>query len=275
MNKTRNNHKEGNGEVLRQETITLPHFEYEVPALYVADTEAPYIPIVAICRMLGIRPDTRIPRWRRLLLWEDAQKLPLRTEKSGTRIVWCLQLGAVPFLFSCFDWKYVAPERRLQMRQMTDECLAMLERAHQEMLARYKYIRRSLFEFLTVYADMEPRLARFEILLHIYLNNFDACVQLGTLLEQGRALIDEATAHAREMLQRLVTGPVVDAVAINADGEVIDEFPLPLFPVVPREDSARFFEYLSLLTKWNEKLTAFLEQHGLFWDKERKTWHVD
>jgi hypothetical protein len=42
---TRKNRNEGNGEVLWQETITLPHFEYEVPALYVADGEAPYIPV--------------------------------------------------------------------------------------------------------------------------------------------------------------------------------------------------------------------------------------
>jgi len=30
VNNTRKNHNEGNGEVLRQETITLPHFEYKV-----------------------------------------------------------------------------------------------------------------------------------------------------------------------------------------------------------------------------------------------------
>jgi hypothetical protein len=50
---------------------------------------------------------------------------------------------------------------------------------------------------------------------------------------------------------------------------------MPLFPVVSREDCTRFFADLRTLTKWDEELTTFLEQHGLFWDKERKTWHVD
>ena len=116
MNNTRKNHNEGNSEVLRQETITLPHFEYKVPALYVADGEVPYIPVIALCQMLGIRYDTRIARWRTLLLWEDARKLPLRSEKSGRRVVWCLPTGAVSFLFSCFDWKYVNLECRQHMR---------------------------------------------------------------------------------------------------------------------------------------------------------------
>jgi hypothetical protein len=274
VNNTRKNHNEGNGEVLRQETITLLHFEYEVPALYVADGEAPYIPVTALSRMLGIRYDTRIARWRTLLLWEDARKLPLRSEKSGRRVVWCLPIGAVSFLFSCFDWKYVNLECRQHMRQMIDECVAALDRAHKEMAANYTYIRRSLFEFLTVYADFEPQLARFALCLHIILADSAASKQLETLLGQGRALIDEATAHARGMLLNLVKGPVVDVVSMRPDGEVIEEFALPFYTVVPREDNARFFAYLRRLTKWDQDLTTFLEQHGLFWDKDQKTWHM-
>lgn len=274
MNNTQKNRNEGNGEVLRQETITIPHFEYEVPALYVADGEAPYIRVIALCRMLGIRYDTRIARWRTLLLWEDARKLPLQREKSGRRVVWCLPLGAVSFLFSCFDWKYVDLECRQHMRQMIDECRVALERAHKEMAANYAYIRRSLFEFLTVYADFEPKLARFALCLHIILADVAASTQLETLLGQGRILIDEATAHARGMLLELIKGPIVDVVSLRPDGEVIEEFSLPLFTVVPREDSARFFEYLRRLTRWDQDLTTFLEQHDLFWDKEQKTWYM-
>ncbi len=260
--------------MLRQETITLPHFRYQVPALYVAGSEVPYIPVVAVCRMLGIRADTRIPRWRTLLLWEDARKLPMRSEKSGRRVVWCLPIVAVSLLFSCFDWKYVDLECRQHMRQMIDECLAAFDRAHKEMAANYTYIRRSLFEFLTVYADFEPKLARFALCLHIILADFDVSKQLETLLDQGRALIDEATAHAREMLLELVKRPIIDAVSLRPDGEMIEEFSLPLFTVVPREDSTRFFEYFRKLTKWDQDLTVFLERHGLFWDREQKIWHL-
>ena len=49
---------------------------------------------------------------------------------------------------------------------------------------------------------------------------------------------------------------------------------MPLFPVVPKEDRTRFFEYLRKLTEWDQDLTVFLEQHGLFWDKEQKRWHL-
>lgn len=274
MNITQNNHDDrGNAEVLRQETITLPHFEYQVPAVYVADCQAPYIPVIAVCRMLGIRADTRIPRWRTLLLWEDARKLPLQTENGGKRVVWCLPIGAVSFLFSCFDWKYVDQACQQHMHQMIDDCCAALDRAHREMAANYTFIRRSLFEFLTVYADFMPRLGRFALCLHILLADLAASRQLETLLAEGRALVQEATAHARGMLQDLLQGPVVDAISLGPDGEVIKEFSLPLFTVVPREDSTRFFEYLRKLTKWDQGLTAFLEEHGIFWDKEQKRWH--
>jgi hypothetical protein len=240
VNNTQKNRNEGNGEVLRQETITLPHFAYEVPALYVDDGEAPYIPVIALCRMLGIRYDIRIARWRTLLLWEDARKLPLQSEKSGRRVVWCLPLGAVSFLFSCFDWKYVDLACRQHMRQMIDECRVALERTHKEMAANYAYIRRSLFEFLTIYADFEPKLARFALCLHIILADVAASKQLETLLGQGGVLIDEATAYARGMLLELIKGPVVDVVSMRPDGEVIEEFSLPLCTVVPREDKVFF-----------------------------------
>lgn len=270
-----NNHDEqGNARVLRQETITLPHFEYQVPALFVADSEAPFIPVTAVCRMLGIRADTRIPRWRNLLLWEDARKLPLRTEKGGRRVVWCLPIGAVSFLFCCFDWKYVDQACQQHMKQVIDDCRVALTRAHQEMAANYRFIRKSLFEFLTVYADFEPRLNRFALCLHILLADLAASRQLETLLHERRTLIKEATAHARGMLQDLLQAPIVDAVSLSPDGEVIAEFSLPLFTVVPPEDSARFFEYLRKLTEWDQDLTVFLEQHGLFWDKEQKRWHL-
>jgi hypothetical protein len=104
------------------------------------------------------------------------------------------------------------------MRLMIDECVAALDRAHKEVAANYTYIRKSLFEFLTVYAYFEPKLARFALCLHIILADSAASKQLETLLGQGRALIDEATAHAQGMLLNLVKGPVVDVVSLSRPG---------------------------------------------------------
>src|SRR5215469_1178453 len=81
---------------VQQAVMTLPYFDAEVPIVYLADSTG-YIPVVALCRMLGLRPERHIPRWRRLFLWEHARKLPLQTEKRGARLVWCLHLGALLF----------------------------------------------------------------------------------------------------------------------------------------------------------------------------------
>jgi hypothetical protein len=53
--------------VLRQTTVTLPFLDDEVPALYLADGR-PYIPVFAVCHVLGIPPASSIRRWRNLAL---------------------------------------------------------------------------------------------------------------------------------------------------------------------------------------------------------------
>jgi hypothetical protein len=49
--------------VVRQMTITLPYFEQELPALYLADGTA-YIPVIALCRMLGLHAATHMAHRR-------------------------------------------------------------------------------------------------------------------------------------------------------------------------------------------------------------------
>ena len=230
---------------IRQTAITLPYFDYEVPVLYLNGT--PYVPVIALCEMLGLRADTHIRRWRKLVLWANARKLPLRTAR-GKRIVWCLHIGALPFWCACFNWSLVNPERRIQLRQAVDEWLKMIEQAEREMLGNYKYIRRLLFAFLTAYADADTKLSRFAQHLSPRLDS-DSSKQLERLVSQGRTLIHEATAHAREMLHEQATIPVVDAVKVDPDGEVTETLSLPLFPMVSREDGERFFEYISMLTQ--------------------------
>src|SRR5258708_28295060 len=137
--------------VVAQRVIPLPFLDDEVPALYLADGR-PYIPVFAVCHVLGIRPETHIRRWRNLLLWVTARKLPFQTEKRGKRLVWCLLISEVPFLYSLFDWKLVSPERRLQLRRATEEQVKLADLASQEMQQRYKAMRQSPFTFLTTFA---------------------------------------------------------------------------------------------------------------------------
>ncbi len=102
----------------QQTTIALPYFDEEVPLLCLPDGSA-YLPVRSLCRMLGLRAETHIPRWRKLVLWSSARKLPLQT-MYGKRIVWCLHLGALPLWCACFNWSSVPVERREQLRQATD-----------------------------------------------------------------------------------------------------------------------------------------------------------
>ncbi len=247
--------------IVQQGVMTLPYFDFEVPIVYLADG-AGYIPVVALCRMLGLSPRTHIPHWRRLFLWAHARKLPLRTEARGTRTVWCLHLGALLFWCSSFNWSLVSPERRVQLRQATNAGLRHLEQAHQEMLARYRGMRHLLFRFLTNYADAQTQLQQVAARMHPRLDEA-SCVALDALLAQGGTLIEEATTHARAILQDQATIPIMDVVTIDAEGNATEVGTQPLFPVIPEQDCEQFFAQIDRLTHWYGDLVLFLTEHGL------------
>jgi hypothetical protein len=194
-----------------------------------------------------LRPEKHIPRWRRLFLWENARKLPLWTEKRGTRLVWCLHLGALLFWCSCFNWSLVSAERRVQLQQVTDAGLKHLEQAHQEMLTRYWQMRHLLFRFLTSYADARTQLQQVAARMHPRLD-VASCAALDSLLTQGCACIDEATTHARALLRDQATIPIMDVVTIDVEGNATEVGSLPVFPIIPEEESEQFFASIDRLT---------------------------
>jgi hypothetical protein len=253
-------------EVVAQTTITLPFLDEEVPALYLADGR-PYIPVFAVCHALGIRADIHIRRWRRLLLWVTARKLPFKTEKRGTRLVWCLLISEVPFLYGLFNWKLVSPERRLQLRRATEKQVQLANLAYQEMQREYKAMRQALFGFLTNFADIDTLLERYAEVLCPRLDS-ESAEALAELCKDGRALFQQATDHARKMLYEQGELPVIDAVKIDANNQVIDTFSMPLPPIVRREDRERFFEFMNLLTAWRQEITAFEKERG-WWPDAR------
>jgi len=251
-------------EVVAQTTTRLPFLDDQVPALYLSDGR-PYIPVFAVCRALGIRPDTHIQRWRRLVLWVSARKLPFQTEKRGKRLVWCLLISQVPFLYSLFDWKLVAPERRLQLQRATEAQNALADQAYQQMQHEYKAMRQALFTFMSTFADIDILLMRYAEVFGLRLDSESASL-LAQLCEQGRSLFEQTTTHARKMLQEQGELPVVDLFKIGADDQVIDTFSLPLLPIVPQEDRERFFTFMGLLTAWRQEFTAFWNERGLWPD---------
>jgi len=246
---------------VQQGTMTLPYFNDEVPVLSLPDGTR-YIPVVALCRMLDLRPETHIPRWRRLFLWEHARKLPLQTEKRGTRIVWCLHLGALFFWCSCFNWSLVSAERQMQLQQATEAGLKHLEQAHQEMLTRYRQMRHLLFRFVTNYADAQMQLQQVAARLHPRLDAA-SCAALDVLLAQGCACIEEATVHARAMLHEQASIPIMDVVTIDAEGNATQVGAQPLFPIILEEDCEKFFAQIDRLTHWYGDFLFFLAEHDL------------
>ncbi len=247
-------------EVIEQLTVTLPFLDDEVPALYLADGRL-YIPVYAVCHALGIRAHMHIRRWRRLLLWITARKLPLQTEKRGKRLVWCLLISQVPFLYSLFDWELVSSERRFQLECATEEQVKLSALAYQEMQQQYKAMRRALFTFLTTFADIDALLQHYTDVLSSTLDD-ESFLALCSLIDSGRSLFQKATAHARKMVQDQGEIPIIDAFKIDANNTVIDTFSMPLLPIVPYEESELFFVLMSQIATWRQELQAFWSERG-------------
>ncbi len=253
-------------QAIQQTTMMLPCFEEEVPVLYLADGTA-YLPVRALCRMLGLRAETHIPRWRKLVLWASARKLPLQTAR-GQRIVWCIERGALPFWCACFSWSLVAPLRREQLRHATEVWLEDVAQAHQLLLERYQALRRFLFAFLEAYSDAETRLDQWALHLSASIDLISSH-QLELLLSHGKTIIGQATAHARKMVQEQVMAPIVDVVTLDSNGAVAEAGTLPLFPVVPSEDREQFFAYIRQLTIWHKEMITFIEKLILSQDSDQ------
>lgn len=242
-------------EAVEQATITLPFLDEEVPVLYLDDGR-PYIPVFAVCHALGIRADTHIQRWRKLVLWGTARKLPFQTKQRGKRQVWCLLISEVPYLYSLFDWKLVSPERRLQLRKASEEQKTLAYLAYQQMQQRHKSIRKALFTFMTTFENIDVLLQRYIDVLSPKLDD-ESSLTFSALIDSGRSLFQLALTHARKMLHDQAALPIVDAITIDADNNVIDTFAMPLLPIVGQEESERFLTFMTQLISWRQELEAF------------------
>jgi hypothetical protein len=243
-------------QAIQQMTVLLPYFDEEVPVLYLADGTA-YVPVRALCRMLGLRAETHIPRWKKLALWASARKLPLQTAR-GERIVWCLHLGALPFWCACFNWSLVSTARREQLRQANEVWQEDVEQAQRILLERYRSLRRYLFTFLEANSDAEALLDQWALHLSSSLD-IASSRQLELLLSKGKTLIGQATTQAREMVQEQAMAPIIEIIMLDANGVGTEIGTLPLFPVVPHEECEQFFASMKNLAQWYQDMAAFID----------------
>ncbi len=89
-------------QVIQQTILVLLFFDEEVPLVCLFDGLR-YIPVIALCERPGLRADTHIPRWRHLMLWRHTRKPPWRAPTGRIRIVWCLDVGAIPLWSNSFS----------------------------------------------------------------------------------------------------------------------------------------------------------------------------
>jgi hypothetical protein len=212
--------------------------------------------------VLGICAEVHIRRWRHLLLWTTARKLPLQTQKRGKRLVWCLLISQVPYLYSLFDWQLVSPELRMQLRRATEEQVKLSNLAYQTMQQDYKALRQGLFRFLITHACFEKILQRYADVLQPVLDDITS-LDLEILLDKGRFLYQQATALARKILLNQDESSIIDAFTVDIEGKLIETYSFPLFPIVSEQDSKQFFSYIEMLMQWYQHLHVFLVQHSL------------
>jgi hypothetical protein len=259
---------------IQQTSTVLPYFHHEVPLLLLEDGTS-YIPVAALCHMFGLHAGTYVPRWRKSMLWRmHAKKLPCSSSKSRTWPVWCLRLGDLPFWCGCFDWSLTSLERQEQLHQATKAWCEALEQIHLDRLSHDQRMCCLLIEFLTAYEHLEAKLSSLAGRLHPLLDRFDLCLQFEELLAQGKALIQQATDHARHMLQKQRTSPVADAIKLDKDGHVLEELSLPLFPVFLEKDCTTFFTYVEQLSQWYQQLTAFLQEQDILLNDGQELWDI-
>ncbi len=250
--------------IIKQTKVILPFLDDEVPALCLADGRL-YIPVYSVCHALGIRADVHIKQWRRLVVWITAQKLPLKTEKQGKRLVWCLSISQVPFLYGLFNWQLVSPERRLQLYHAIQKQAKLSDLAYQDMQHEYKAIRQALFTFITNFVDIYDLLQQYSEILLPTLDD-ESSLMLTSLIGSGRSLFQNAASHARKMLYDQETLPIIETFKIDANNKIVDSFSMPLLPIVSPVDSELFFECMGQLAAWMRELQAF-------WS-ERRRWLI-
>jgi hypothetical protein len=182
--------------------------------------------------------------------------LPLQTLERGKRLVWCLLISEVPFLYGLFDWQLVPSERRLQLYYATKEQAKLLNLAYQDMQQQYKAMRQTLFTFLTSFVDIDTLLKLYTNILSTTLDE-EAALTLITLVDRGRSHFQRATEHARNMVHDQETLPVIDLFQIDANDKVINSFSIPLLPIVSSEDRQHFLDLIEQLSTWMLELQAF------------------
>ncbi len=179
----------------------------------------------------------------------DAHQTPHRVEAS------------VPFLYGFFDWNWVSPESRLQLKIACQEQARLADLAYRELQWRYRAVHQALFTFLANSENSYSRLQRYTDALSATANT-SFMFQRAALLESGLSLFRDAIEQARNMIREQEELPMIELYKIDAEDTVMDTFSIPLPPIVPQEEYERFFSYVHQLTVWVQEIAVMVSNQA-------------
>jgi hypothetical protein len=244
--------------VIMQTTVPLPMLGGELPLLVTGDQRG-YVPVTALCHLMGVPPATYLHRWQRAPFWSEAIKLMWQTPTRGRRAVWCLERHALKDAMKSIDWRGIDPARREQLLVFSQEYEKLLQDSYAGLLEEYRTFRRMLYRLLTTYARIAERLQSFRERLGLLLSRH-AMDQVSAVLDEGEQIIsagaDFAAAHVRaievaDTLQKLEHGahdPSVTEVTISP---------------ISRADFDTLTQHLDHFSEWQDRFDAFLHRYGI------------
>ncbi len=253
--------------IVTQDTLPLPIFGAEVPLLHTP--EGDYVPIRALCEMLGLRPAT----WIGVVCSQHkgrtnaVRRWPYRAPDGTTRPEWCLeQHDALRWLSYLWPEK-LQGERREQLLAYQQTMMDAMGQAYEQMQSSYQALRRTAFSELSSCQGMQATLTQLDEQLSPHLAHTDppiggeaAVGEFRALLARGHETYDAYAAVLREVLAEMTGQPVIDALIVDDQGQVIDTQAMPILPVAP--DTTAMIACQERVRTWLGDLKTWLTGHG-------------
>lgn len=260
--------------------LVVPYLEREVPVLVGPDGQ-PMVPLAALCRLLGLESGLEIRRVRRLLLWAAASLLPLRPSKvqtptdtataiataattgtisqssdSRSGVVWCLPY---PLAVGTWCWQVFPRVRdaamRSGLRAFIDDTGNLSAWAWEITQREFEGGRRRLHHMVEALNACADGVERAQRLASTPSFAPRSKLQVESLALRYQALRDQVETFTRCWFHDAQGLPVVEAVHLAADGQIVDTRAVTLFGTFSHEDQVRLRDY-------EQAVAALLEALG-------------
>ncbi|MBA3824879.1 MAG: hypothetical protein H0X24_13410 [Ktedonobacterales bacterium] len=244
--------------VIMQTTVPLPMLGGELPLLVTGDQRG-YVPVAALCHLMGVRPATYLSRWQRAPFWSEALKLMWQTPTRGRRAVWCLERHSLKDAMQSIDWRGIDPERREQLFAFSQEYEKLLQESYAGLLEEYRAFRRMLYRLLTTYARIAERLQSFRERLGLLLSRH-AMDQVGAVLDEGERIISAGADFAATHVRAIEVADTLQTLARGSQDANVTEVTIPS---ISRADFDALTQHLDRFSAWQDRFDAFLQRYGI------------